>query len=90
MHSKCKICPYAPKENLVIDIGYNSSESGVLPDSVLFGGTVLSNSVLFAGAVLQHCVLFGRTVPPNSFPQYSYSSLGDGPRFVASEMSFMT
>ena len=78
MHSICKICPYAPKENLVIDIGYNSSESGVLPDSVLFGGTVSSNSVSFGGAVLPHHVLFGGTVPPNSFPQYSYPSLCDG------------
>ena len=64
MHSKCKICPYAQKENLLIDIGYNSSESGVLPDSVLFEGTVSSNSVLFGGAVLPYCLLFGGTVPP--------------------------
>ena len=33
------------------------SESGVPPNSVLFGGTVPPNSVLFGG-----------TVPPNSFP----------------------
>ena len=39
-------------------IKYHLSESGLLPNSVLFGRTVSPNSVLF-----------GRTVPPNSFPQ---------------------
>ena len=44
------------------------SESGVPPNSVLFGGTVPPNSVLFDGTVPPNSVLFGGTVPPNSFP----------------------
>ena len=44
------------------------SESGVPPNSVLFGGTVPPNSVLFGGTVPPNSVLFGGTVPPNSFP----------------------
>ena len=40
------------------DIRYSLSESGVPPNSAIFGGTVPPNSVLFGG-----------TVPPNSFPQ---------------------
>ena len=44
------------------------SESGVPPNSVLFGGTVPPNSVLFGGTVPPNSVLFGGTIPPNSFP----------------------
>ena len=49
-------------------IRYHLSESGVPPNSVLFGGTVPPNSVLFGGTVLPNSLLFGGTVPPNSFP----------------------
>ena len=45
---------------------YSLSESGVLPNSVLFGGTVSQNSVLFGG-----------TVPPNSFFPV-YEGVGGG------------
>ena len=51
-----------------LDIRYSLSESGVPPNSVLFGGTVPPNSVLFGGTVPPNSVLFGGTVPPNSFP----------------------
>ena len=48
---------------------YGLSKSSVLPNSVLFGGTVPPNSVLSGGTVPPNSVLFGVTVPPNSFPQ---------------------
>ena len=41
---------------------YHFSESGVTPNSVLFGGTVPPNSALFGGTVPPNSVLFGGTV----------------------------
>ena len=40
-----------PKQDF-IDMRYGLSKSGVLPNSVLFGGTVPPNSVLFRQTVL--------------------------------------
>ena len=42
--------------------------SGVLPNSMLIGGTVPPNSVLLGGTVPTYSVLFGGAVPPNKFP----------------------
>ena len=53
---------------LIIDREYCSSESGVWPNNVRFGGTAPSNSMLFGGTLPSHGVLFGATVLPNSFP----------------------
>ena len=54
---------------LIIEIKYSLSESGVPPNSVLFGRTVPPISVLFGGSVPPNSVLFDETVPLNSFPQ---------------------
>ena len=47
---------------------YGLSESGVPPNSVLFGGTVPSNIMLFGGTVPGDSVFFWVTVLPYSFP----------------------
>ena len=51
-------------------IRYYFSESGVPPNSVLFGGTVPPNSLLFGRTVPPNGVLFGGTVPPDSSPHF--------------------
>ena len=58
LHAYLHTCiPAFIKSRTLHWIRYHFSESGVPPNSVLFGGTVPPNSVLFGG-----------TVPPNSFP----------------------
>ena len=65
---------------LIIDREDCSSESGVPPNNVLFGGTAPSNSMLFSGTVPSHTVLFGATVLPNSLSIFDFA---DGSMFLA-------
>ena len=80
MHSKCKISPYAPKENLVIDIGYNLSESGVLPDIVLFGGTACYLVELYSHIVCYLAELFLQIAFPNIVIHPCVMALGQSPK----------
>ena len=50
-------------------------QQGLLPNSVLFGGTVLPNCMLFGRTVPTNGVLFGWTVLANSFPLIVYQIL---------------
>ena len=59
-----RVCLYATSMNLTHfrHIRHGFSESGVPPNSVIFGGIVPLNSVLFGGIVSPNNELFGGTV----------------------------
>ena len=60
--------------NFILCFRHGLSESNVLPNSVLFVGTVPPNSVLFGRTVPQNSVLSGGTVPPIASPKICLNS----------------